>query len=60
VFEPIEYLIPLVNKYPTLEKQFLEVQTYPEQMKKDALASLIQLWYGRRVRSVATNKTNNQ
>ena len=47
VFEPIEYLIPLVNKYPSLEKQFLEVQTYPEQMKKDALASLIQLWYTR-------------
>ena len=45
LFEPIEYLTPLVEKYPSLEKQFLKVQTYPEQMKKDAIASLIQVWY---------------
>ena len=47
LFEPIEYLTPLVEKYPSLEKQFLKVQTYPEQMKKDAIASLIQVWYTR-------------
>ncbi len=47
VFEPIKYLTPLVEKYPKLEEQFKQVQTSPEQMKKDALAPLIQLWYTR-------------
>lgn len=45
VFEPIKYLTPLVEKYPKLEDQFKKVQTGPEQRKKDAFASLIQLWY---------------
>lgn len=46
-FEPIKYLTPLVEKYPALEKQYIHVQTYPEQMKKDAVASLITQWYAR-------------
>lgn len=46
-FEPIKYLTPLVEKYPDLEKQYLNVQTCPEQIQKDAVASLIQLWYTR-------------
>ncbi len=45
LFEPIKYLSPLVEKYPELEKQYLSVQTQPEQMKKDAVASIIQTWY---------------
>lgn len=47
VFEPIKYLTPLVEKYPALEKQYKYVQTCPEQIQKDAFASLIQLWYTR-------------
>lgn len=47
LFEPIKYLTPLVEKYPKLEEQFRQVQTGPEQRKKDAFASLIQLWYTR-------------
>lgn len=46
-FEPIKYLTPLVEKYPALEKQYLQVQTYPQRMKKDAIASLISQWYAR-------------
>lgn len=46
-FEPIKYLTPVVEKYPALEKQYLEVQTSPQQMKKDAFAPLIQQWYTR-------------
>lgn len=45
VFEPIKYLTPLVEKYPKLEEQFKRVQTTPDKRKKDAFASLIQLWY---------------
>ena len=47
VFEPIKYLTPLVEKYPKLEEQFKKVQTSPDKRKKDAFASLIQLWYTR-------------
>ncbi len=47
VFEPIKYLTPLVEKYPKLEEQFKKVQTTPDKRKKDAFASLIQLWYTR-------------
>lgn len=47
LFEPIQYLTPVVEKYPDLEKQYLNVQTLPEQSKKEATASLIQLWYAR-------------
>ena len=46
-FEPIKYLVPILEKYPALEKEYLKVQTYPEQMKKDAIASLISAWYTR-------------
>jgi site-specific DNA recombinase len=45
VFEPITYLIPLVEKYPNLEKQFKSVGTLPEQMKKDSVESIISEWY---------------
>ena len=48
VFEPIKYLTPLVEKYPKLEEQFKKVQTTPDKRKKDAFASLIQLWYTRK------------
>lgn len=47
VFEPIKYLTPLVEKYPKLEEQLKKVQTSPDKRKKDAFASLIQLWYTR-------------
>lgn len=47
-FEPIKYLTPLVEKYPALEKQYLQVQTYPERVKKEAVASIISSWYARR------------
>lgn len=46
-FEAIKYLSPLVEKYPGLEKQFLEVETYPQQRKKAALDDLISQWYTR-------------
>ncbi len=46
-FEAIKYLVPILEKYPALEKEYLKVQTYPEQMKKDAIASLISAWYTR-------------
>lgn len=48
LFEPIKYLTPVVEKYPALEREYLKVQTCPEQIKKDAVASLIRLWYARR------------
>ncbi|HEX4774935.1 MAG TPA: recombinase family protein [Candidatus Saccharimonadales bacterium] len=44
-FEPIKYLTPLVENYPALEKQYLSVQTQPQQMKKEAVASIISHWY---------------
>lgn len=47
LFEPIQYLTPLVEKYPALEKQYLDVQTRPERMKKEAIASIISVWYTR-------------
>jgi hypothetical protein len=47
LFGPIKYLTPLIEKYPKLEEQFKKVQTGPEQRKKDAFASIIQLWYTR-------------
>lgn len=47
LFEPIKYLTPIVEKYPKLEEQFKKVQTSPQQIKKDAFTSLIQLWYTR-------------
>ena len=58
LFEPIKYLTPLVEKYPKLEEQFRQVQTGPEQRKKDAFASLIQLWYTL-VKEVQTIITSN-
>ena len=44
-FEAIKYLTPIVEKYPELEKQYISVQTQPQQMKKDAVASIISNWY---------------
>jgi site-specific DNA recombinase len=44
-FEPIKYLMPVFEKYPELEKQYLSVQTYPEQRRKEAVASIISAWY---------------
>ncbi len=45
VFEPVKYLTPLVDKYPALAKQYISVQTQPEQMKKASVEALISLWY---------------
>lgn len=47
LFESIKYLTTVVEKYSDLEKQYMHVQTLPEQIQKDAVASLIQLWYTR-------------
>ena len=46
-FEAIKYLSPIVEKYPSLEKQFLEVETYSLQRKKAALDDLLSQWYTR-------------
>ena len=45
MFEPIKYLTPIVEKYPALEKQYLKVQTGPEQGRKEAVAAIISAWY---------------
>lgn len=47
LFEPIPYLTPIVEKYPALEKAYLNVRTRPEQIRKEAVKPLIQLWYTR-------------
>ena len=44
-FEPIKYLIPLVEKYPALQERYERVGTLPQQMKKEAVASIISDWY---------------
>jgi hypothetical protein len=44
LFEPIKYLIPLVEKQDLLKSVYDKVQTFPQQMKKDAEASMISVW----------------
>ncbi len=43
-FVPVKHLIPVLTEYKNLEKQFDMVGTYPQQMKKEATASIIQAW----------------
>jgi site-specific DNA recombinase len=45
VFEPIKYLIPLVEKYPELEKRYKCVGTYPEQRREEEISLIISEWY---------------
>jgi site-specific DNA recombinase len=47
VFEPVKYLTPLVEKYPALAKQYISVQTQPQQGQKEAMKHVINAWYTR-------------
>lgn len=45
LFEPIKYLIPVMESRETLEAQLAEIGTQPQQMKKASFEALISNWY---------------
>ena len=44
---PHPYLEPIEKEYKELEEKYLKVRTLPQQMKKDAIASVRSEWLGR-------------
>ncbi|MCA9332577.1 recombinase family protein [Candidatus Saccharibacteria bacterium] len=47
VFQPIKYLVPVIESKQEMESRLLSVRTLPEQMKKASFEALIQDWYTR-------------